>query len=67
MESDFANIRTEFTTRLRARGYPGRWLRSVFEEVDYRTECLCALKPPVFDTDGDDPDVHLLKFTHNLV
>jgi hypothetical protein len=40
-----------------ARGYPGHWLRSVFEEVDYRTERPRALKPPVFDTDGDDPDV----------
>jgi hypothetical protein len=35
--------------------------------VDYRTERPQALKPPVLDTDGDDPDVHVLKLTHNPV
>jgi hypothetical protein len=64
-ESDFANIRKEFAIRLSARGYPGRWLRSVFEEVNYTAERPNALEPSI-NTDGS-PDVHVLKLTHNPV
>jgi hypothetical protein len=65
-EPDFANIRTEFATRLNARGYPGRWLRDVFAEVDYKAERPRALKSSASNVD-DGPDVHVLKLTHNPV
>ncbi|KAJ7271219.1 hypothetical protein C8J57DRAFT_1065223, partial [Mycena rebaudengoi] len=66
VESDFAKFRTEFAKRLSARGYPGRWLRDVFEEIDYTTERPTALNSPVLST-SDSQDVHVLKLTHNLV
>ena len=37
-EEDFKEIVKMFSSRLRAWGYPGRWLRSVFSGVSYATE-----------------------------
>ncbi|KAJ7252098.1 hypothetical protein B0H12DRAFT_1233982 [Mycena haematopus] len=65
-ESDFAAIRTVFATRLRARGYPGRWLRDVFEEIGYEAARPTALMPTV-DNTVDCQEVHVLKLTHNPV
>ncbi|KAJ7339167.1 hypothetical protein DFH08DRAFT_964202 [Mycena albidolilacea] len=64
-ESDFNSIRTEFVKRLRVRGYPGHWLRDVFEEVNYAAERPSALKPAVKTVDCQE--VHVLKLTHNPV
>ncbi|KAF8915727.1 hypothetical protein CPB85DRAFT_1217413, partial [Mucidula mucida] len=64
-EEDFAKIRTTFLQRLRARGYPGRWLTNVFDDVTYSAERPKALvdnSPPVV---SDDPPIHVLKLTHN--
>ncbi|KAJ7207457.1 hypothetical protein GGX14DRAFT_316358, partial [Mycena pura] len=66
-ESDFAKIRTEFATRLRERGYPGRWLRSIFGEIKYQAERPRALKPSAANTADDSPTLHVLKLTHNPV
>ena len=67
-ESDFAIVRKDFAGRLNARGYPGRWLRSVFGEVVYRNERPSALNPrPSNDGSAGDSGLHVLKLTHNPV
>jgi hypothetical protein len=66
-ESDFANIRRDFLVRLRERGYPGRWLEGIFEEIRYKVERPTALKPNTADTDIEDPALHVLKLTHNPI
>ncbi|KAJ6578414.1 hypothetical protein B0H19DRAFT_903711, partial [Mycena capillaripes] len=66
-ESDFAKIRLEFDRRLRARGYPGRWLQRVFEEIQYRVERPGALTPSAPTTAVGGPDLHVLKLTHNPI
>ncbi|KAJ3925852.1 MAG: hypothetical protein NXY57DRAFT_906558, partial [Lentinula lateritia] len=60
---DFAKIRKEFGIRLHARGYPGRWLENVFEEVSYRMERPKALQPR--ENISEEDPVHVLKLTHN--
>ncbi|KAJ7461361.1 hypothetical protein B0H11DRAFT_1923635 [Mycena galericulata] len=58
----------DFADRLNARGYPGRWLRSVFAEIEYRKERPTALKPRASnDASVGDPELHVLKLTHNPV
>ncbi|KAJ7733883.1 hypothetical protein B0H14DRAFT_3517257 [Mycena olivaceomarginata] len=66
-ESDFTNIQKDFLVRLRERGYPGRWLEGVFEEIRYKVERPTVLKPNTADTDIEDPALHVLKLTHNPV
>ncbi|KAJ7711549.1 hypothetical protein B0H16DRAFT_1249645, partial [Mycena metata] len=64
-EVDFLQIRTDFVKRLRDRGYPGRWLRAVFEEIRYKVERPHALKSAESKNSDDDCDLHVLKLTHN--
>jgi hypothetical protein len=66
-ESDFAKIRTDFMVRLRACGYPPRWLQNVFEEIKDKAERPQALKPTVHNTTTGDPVLHVLKLTHNPI
>ncbi|KAJ7742235.1 hypothetical protein B0H16DRAFT_1323444 [Mycena metata] len=66
-ESDFAKIQTVFMVRLRERGYPGRWLQQIFEEIKYKVERLTALKPIARDNATGDPVLHVLKLTHNPI
>ncbi|KAF9016149.1 hypothetical protein BDZ89DRAFT_1141693 [Hymenopellis radicata] len=65
-------IHNTFCKRLRARGYPGRWLRSVFDGVSYDDERLKALTPKPIPTanpaDGEgDARLYVLKLTHNPI
>jgi hypothetical protein len=53
--------------RLRERGYPGRWLQHVFDEIEYKVERPNALKPTVHNNTAGDPALHVLKLTHNPV
>ncbi|KAJ7207473.1 hypothetical protein GGX14DRAFT_325954, partial [Mycena pura] len=64
-EPDFAKIRLEFDRRLRARGYPGRWLQRVFEEIEYKAERPTALTVPAALAADNELDLHVLKLTHN--
>jgi hypothetical protein len=66
-ESDFANIQRDFLVRLCERGYPGRWLKGIFEEIRYKVERPTALKPNTADTDIEDPVLYVLKLTHNPI
>jgi hypothetical protein len=66
-ESDFAKIRTDFMIRLRERGYPGRWLQNIFEEIKYKVERPTALKPNAAPTATGDLELHVLKLTHNPI
>ncbi|KAJ7291689.1 hypothetical protein C8J57DRAFT_1044376 [Mycena rebaudengoi] len=66
-EADFAKIRTEFAIRLNPRGYPGRWLRNVFEEINYKAERFKALKPSEPKHSEGGPEIHVLKLTHNPI
>jgi hypothetical protein len=67
-ESDFALVRRDFACRLNARGYPGRWLQSVFGEIEYRTERPTALNPRASnDACAGGSELHVLKLTHNPV
>ena len=65
-EEDFKEIVKMFSSRLRARGYPGRWLRSVFSGVSYATERPKALTPctpiPEWENKGR---LYVLKLIHN--
>jgi hypothetical protein len=65
-EEDFKEIVKMFSSRLRARGYPGRWLRSVFSGVSYTTERPKALTPrtplPEWENKGR---LYALKLIHN--
>ncbi|KAJ7121818.1 hypothetical protein C8R43DRAFT_856747, partial [Mycena crocata] len=56
-----------FMARLRERGYPGRWLQNIFDEIEYGIERRTALKPVVLKTTNKDPALHVLKLTHNPV
>jgi hypothetical protein len=51
---------------LRARGYPGRWLKSVFSDVSYAVERPTALisRPPKSLEEGTH-QLHVLKLIHN--
>ncbi|KAJ7718710.1 hypothetical protein B0H16DRAFT_1475434 [Mycena metata] len=53
--------------RLRERGYPGRWLQQIFEEIKYKVERPTALKPITRDNATGDPVLHVLKLTHNPI
>ncbi|KAJ7186465.1 hypothetical protein C8R46DRAFT_861080, partial [Mycena filopes] len=64
-EVDFLKIRTDFVKRLRDRGYPGKWLRSVLEEIQYRVQRPKALQSAELKSSDDDCDLHVLKLTHN--
>lgn len=66
-EPDFANVRNDFVKRLRDRGYPGRWLRRVVDEVKYKVERPKALTPPMSKDPFGEPLLHVLKLTHNPV
>ncbi|KAJ6477663.1 hypothetical protein C8R45DRAFT_780484, partial [Mycena sanguinolenta] len=66
-EPDFAKIRLEFDRRLRARGYPGRWLQRVFGEIEYKAERINALNVSTASAKDDEPELHVLKLTHNPV
>ncbi|KAJ7263455.1 hypothetical protein C8J57DRAFT_1070637, partial [Mycena rebaudengoi] len=66
-ESDFATIRKDFARRLNERGYPGKWLCSVFSEIEYKVERPNALKMLLPTQDNDDRELHVLKLTHNPV
>ncbi|KAJ7126570.1 hypothetical protein C8R43DRAFT_897741, partial [Mycena crocata] len=67
-ESDFAAIRHDFCSRLRARGYPPHWLKNVFGEIEYRTERPTTLNPRVSnDAVAGGSDLHVLKLIHNPV
>jgi hypothetical protein len=65
---DFKKIRQLFSSRLRARGYPGRWLRKIFSEVSYVEERPKALLPrpqaPISDWEPA-AKLYVLKLTHN--
>jgi hypothetical protein len=55
-----------FCYRLRARGYPGKWLRSVFSDVSYVEERPKALIPrPLKSFEEGESQLHVLKFIHN--
>ncbi|KAF8162243.1 hypothetical protein BJ912DRAFT_1006215 [Pholiota molesta] len=55
-----------FSARLRARGYPGRWLRSVFSGVSYAAERPTALAPrPSIPEWQNGGKLYVLKLTHN--
>jgi hypothetical protein len=64
-EVDSLKIRTDFVKRLRDRGYPGKWLRSVIDEIQYKVERPRALKSTEPKNLDDDCDLHVLKLTHN--
>ena len=65
-EEDFKEMVKMLSTRLRARGYPGRWLRSVFSGVSYATERPKALTPRTPLTEWENRDrLYVLKLTHN--
>ena len=64
-EEDFSKMVRLFSWRLRARGYPGKWLRSVFSGVSYAVERPKALTPrTVFETEGEGR-LYVLKLIHN--
>ncbi|KII94504.1 hypothetical protein PLICRDRAFT_659542, partial [Plicaturopsis crispa FD-325 SS-3] len=63
---DFAKIRTLFSARLRARGYPGKWLRAVFSEVSYTEQRLTSLLVGSHRFGWDSAArLYVLKLTHN--
>lgn len=65
-EEDFKETVKMFSTRLRARGYPGRWLRSVFSGVSYATERPRALTPRIPLPEWENRDrLYVLKLIHN--
>lgn len=65
-EKDFMKIKRIFCSRPRLRGYPGRWLRSVFSEVSYAVERPKALLPRPCPQQGNQSgQLHVLKLTHN--
>ncbi|KAJ7714814.1 hypothetical protein B0H16DRAFT_1248517, partial [Mycena metata] len=66
-ECDFAMIQTDFMVRLRERGYPGRWVQNVFNEIKYTVERPNALKPSARKNADEGPELHVLKLTHNPV
>ncbi|SJL17766.1 uncharacterized protein ARMOST_21327 [Armillaria ostoyae] len=67
-EEDFKKMQVLFIQRLRDRGYPGKWLRTVFSEVSYVIERRNALKShspsPPWECDSR---LYVLKLTHNPV
>jgi hypothetical protein len=65
---DFKKVQQLFLSRLRARGYPGRWLRKVFSEVSYASERPTALRPHSHNPDlvwENAARLYVLKLTHN--
>ncbi|KAI0065892.1 hypothetical protein BV25DRAFT_1797961 [Artomyces pyxidatus] len=65
-EEDFSKITSLFVKRLRARGYPGRWLRSVLSEVSYveqRPKALLARLP--LSEEERARRLFVLKLTYN--
>ncbi|KAJ7076043.1 hypothetical protein B0H15DRAFT_791142, partial [Mycena belliarum] len=66
-ELDFVRIRNDFASRLRERGYPGLWLRRIFDEIQYKAERPTALKSSAPKGSDNGPDLHVLKLTHNPV
>ncbi|KAJ7779733.1 hypothetical protein B0H16DRAFT_1300148 [Mycena metata] len=66
-EADFAKTRKDYAIRLHDRGYPGRWLQNVFDEVEYKAERPKVLKSPLPNGEGDGQELHLLKLTHNPI
>jgi hypothetical protein len=65
-EEDFKKIMKMFCSRLRARGYPGRWLTSVFSDISYAVERPTALisRPPK-SLEERTHQLHVLKLIHN--
>jgi hypothetical protein len=64
-EADFLKIRTDFVKRLHNRDYPGKWLRSVFDKIQYKFEHPRTLKSTKIENLDDDCDLHALKLTQN--
>jgi hypothetical protein len=65
---DFKKVQQLFLSRLRAQGYPGRWLQKVFSEVSYASECPTALCPRSHNPDlvwENAARLYVLKLTHN--
>ncbi|VDC05775.1 unnamed protein product [Peniophora sp. CBMAI 1063] len=65
---DFAKIKSLFAMRLRSRGYPGKWIKSVFSEVSYTEMRPRALLPrPPLTEEQRANRLFVLKLTWNPV